>query len=228
MKIILRLGGHVVWNEVLTPNVSILKEYSEVLKKAHDEGHIIHIVIGGGPPSRAYINALTHLNASNALKDYVGAMIARANAYLIACALGELAHIPIPKNFSEVMDAIGKGKIVICGGLQPAQSTLAVAALLAELINADYLVNATTVDGVYTDDPKKNPNAKRLDKITISELRKILRDRFMPGTYELFDELSLEILLRSKIKAVVLDGRNPDNVYKLLQGERVGTLIIPQ
>jgi len=228
MKVVLRLGGHVIWTESFNIDVNLISEYSRVIREAIGKGHIVHVVIGGGPPSRAYIKVLTSLNVSNALKDYVGAMIARANAYLLASTLTDLAYIPVPSNFSEIMEGLAKGKIIVCGGLQPAQSTLAVASLIAELVRADYLVNATTVDGVYTEDPRKNPNAKRLEKVTITELKKILGRRALPGTYELFDPLSLDILLRSKMKAIVMDGKDPNNLKRLLKGEHVGTLIIPQ
>jgi len=116
----------------------------------------------------------------------------------------------------------------VVGGLQPAQSTTAVAALAAEAIGAEKLIIATDVEGVYTDDPKKKPDAKLLREVTLSRLEEILRgSSHAAGEYKLIDQLALKVLRRSGITALVIDGRRPENLEKALSGERVGTLIIP-
>jgi uridylate kinase len=113
------------------------------------------------------------------------------------------------------------------GGLTPGHSTNAVAAIAAETVGAELFVNATDVDGVYSSDPEKDKNAKKLEQVTVAELTAILSKKEMTaGSYELMDPLALRIVARSKITTVVVDGRNPNNVYLALKNETVGTRIV--
>ena len=141
--------------------------------------------------------------------------------------LGEDAFPEIPVNIDELKHYFASGKIVTMGGLTPGHSTNAVAAIAAETINADLFINATDVDGVYTSDPSKDKNAKRLDEVNVSRLAEILsKVEISAGAYELMDPLAIRIIQRSKIPTVVLDGRSPENVVKALRGERIGTRLI--
>ncbi len=227
MKLVLRLGGHALFRENCQINITLIKDYASILRTLKHEGHTLHVVVGGGNVARQYINVLSKLNASNALKDYLGILITRANALMLIASLGDIAYRTVPKDYEDLLNALNSNKIIVCGGLQPGQSTLAVAALIAETIKADYLLNATNVDGVYSSDPRKDPNARLIKKLTISELRRILETEKMPGTYKLFDNLSLDIIERSKIKVIVFNGTNPNNLLRIVHGESIGTLIIP-
>jgi uridylate kinase len=134
----------------------------------------------------------------------------------------------MPESPDDLMASIGSNLIVVMGGLQPGQSTNAVAALAAEAMRADLLVNATDMDGAYTADPRKDPNATKLDEVTPDELTKILStEGFKAGEYDLMDPLALRIIKRSKIPAVIVDGRDPSNIAKALSGKRIGTRIVP-
>ena len=227
MKLVLRLGGHALFKNNGGMDTTLIKEYAKNALQLREEGHILHIVIGGGTIARSYISALSELGASNALKDYMGMLVTRANALVLIAALKGYAYSPVPTSYEGLLEALSSGKIVVCGGLQPGQSTLAVAAILAETINADYLLNATDVDGVYTSDPKRDPKARLLREVTIRELRSFLRRGTLPGTYPLFDDLALNIIERSRIKTIVFNGRRPENMLRIAHGERVGTLIKP-
>jgi len=227
MKLVLRLGGHALFKNNGGMDTTLIKEYAKNALQLREEGHILHIVIGGGTIARSYISALSELGASNALKDYMGMLVTRANALVLIAALKGYAYSPVPTSYEGLLEALSSGKIVVCGGLQPGQSTLAVAAILAETINADYLLNATDVDGVYTSDPKRDPKARLLREVTIRELRSLLRRGTLPGTYPLFDDLALNIIERSRIKTIVFNGRRPENILRIAHGERVGTLIKP-
>jgi len=134
----------------------------------------------------------------------------------------------MPESPEDLMASIASGLIVVMGGLQPGQSTNAVAALAAEAMRADLLVNATDVDGVYTADPRKDPNARKLDKVTPDELMGILStEGFKAGEYDLMDPQALRIIKRSKTPAIIVDGRDPSNVEKALRGKGIGTRIVP-
>jgi uridylate kinase len=100
-----------------------------------------------------------------------------------------------------------------------------VAAAAAELVHADMLLNATNVDGVYDKDPVKT-GAKKLDSVTISQLREILSDEgTKAGQYNLFDPVAIRIVERSQIATVIFNGNNPENLKKVFNKEKIGTRI---
>jgi uridylate kinase len=142
--------------------------------------------------------------------------------------MGEDACQFVPKNFEELDRALSTGKVVVMGGLQPGQSTNAVSCILAERSGSKLLINTTTVDGVYSKDPKKDPSAKKYAKISVAGLTKVLeRLGTRAGEYDLLDPVALKIIQRSKITTKVIDGRDPKNILRAIKGERIGTTIVP-
>ena len=118
-------------------------------------------------------------------------------------------------------------KVVVMGGVAPGQTTDAVSAILSEYVQADLLIVATSVDGIYTADPYINKDARRLDEVTTDELVKIVMSIEMKaGAKSVIDPVAAKIIERSKMSAVVVDGRNPQTLLDVMQGERVGTRII--
>lgn len=104
--------------------------------------------------------------------------------------------------------ALVSTRVVVAGGLQPGQSTTAVAALCAEYCRAPRVIYCTNVDGVYSADPAKDPNARKFNKVSYGKLRDLCcgTDNILPGQYRIMDNVALTILERSKIEAVVLAG----------------------
>ena len=219
----LKLGGFAFDSE-LSDNK--LPAYVKILKEFSKRNRLV-IVTGGGSIARRYIATARQLGASEFVCDQIGIHVSRLNASLLATGLGETASPSIPESPERMVESMESKLITVMGGLQPGQSTNAVAALAAEAMGADLLVNATDVDGVYTADPRKYPNAKRLDKVTPEELTVILSaEGIKAGEYELMDPLAIRIIQRSRLSAVVVDGRNPSNVEKAMHGKRVGTRIM--
>ncbi|MEM4004515.1 MAG: UMP kinase, partial [Desulfurococcaceae archaeon] len=95
------------------------------------------------------------------------------------------------------------------------------------MINADLILNATDVDGIYDSNPKKNPQAKLLKEVHIKELEEMLSDKELAGYYELFDRVGLNVVKRSKIPLVFLSVYNTENIRRAIDGEDfVGTRIV--
>jgi uridylate kinase len=114
---------------------------------------------------------------------------------------------------------------VVMGGVIPGQTTDAVAALLAEKVRADLVINWTSVDGIYSADPKKHKEAVKHQTLTPVELQAIIRgDRLEAGSNTVFDTLAAKIIGRSGIPLVVLDGRKPVDPRKAIRGKK-GTLV---
>jgi uridylate kinase len=156
--------------------------------KLRKEGHELIIATGGGGNARSYVQAIREIGATETVCDEMGIACTRLNAKLMISALEENAYPYIPKNTHEVSVAIESGKIIVLGGLNPGHSTDAVAAIVSELVRASMLIKATDSDGIFTEDPKKNPSARKLDTITCKELLKmVLSTSLSAGEYELFD-----------------------------------------
>jgi uridylate kinase len=114
------------------------------------------------------------------------------------------------------------------GGTEPAHSTDAVGAILAEFVKADLLINLTSVDGLYDKDPNKYDDAQLYENVTATKMMEFLADKEVKaGTYEFFDMTAIQMIKRSGIKTVIANGNYPKNLLKALNGN-IGTIIIPE
>ena len=223
MKIVVTVGGSII---IKDQNYRKFKDYADILKSMNNE-HNLFVVVGGGKPAREYINIARDLKVSEAACDDIGIDVTRLNAKLLIMALGDDAYPRVAKNFHEAMEFSVSGKIVVMGGTEPAHSTDAVGSILAEFVNADLLINATSVDGLYNKDPNKHEDAEMFEKITPTEMMSILNTKeTKAGTYEFFDMTAIQIIKRSKIKTRIVNGENPENLQKAISSE-IGTTIIP-
>ncbi len=227
MKIVIKIGGS-LFQDNDEINVERISKYAEIIRKLREEGHSLMIVVGGGNIARKYIEAMRKLDVSDAICDLMGIKVAKLNAYLLVSAIKENVYPKVPDTLEEAISMFSMGKIVVMGGLQPGQSTNAVAALLAESIKADVFINATTVDGVYTA-PPGTPGARKLEQVTAEELMKIMQEtsKFKAGEYRLFDPLAILIVRRAKLLVKIVDGRDPRNVLRATKGEKIGTTLVP-
>ncbi len=227
MNIVIKLGGHIFFGEEGV-NIELLREIADVILSSYDDGRWA-VVVGGGGPARLYVKAARELGLDEAASDILAVRVTRVNALLFAYLLGEKSYPRIPETLEQLREYSSLGRIVVSGGLQPGQSTVAVSALAAEALDAQRLIIATDVDGVYTDDPKRNPEARLLKEITLSQLQKILeKTSHRAGEYKLIDSVALKVLSRSKIPTIYLNGKNPQNLLEAIRGENPGTLVKPE
>jgi uridylate kinase len=222
-KIVLSLGGSVLVPSLESHNIAA---YSKILREIAGR-HRLFVVIGGGGEARRYIAVARSLGIDEAASDELGIAITRLNASLLAGALGDAAYPAVAGSYQEAKIAAETGRIVVMGGVTPAQTTDAVSAVLAEYVGADVLVNATSVDGIYSEDPKKNKDAKRFDHLKPAELLDIvIRDRLDAGSNTVVDLVAAKVVQRSGIPLVVLDGRDPENLKNaILSGNFTGSTV---
>ncbi len=224
MRAVVKLGGALFRRE---PNVAALKDMGKVLSGFVREGNQLVLVAGGGENARTYIGAARKLGAEESTCDLLGIQITRANAELLRLAMGSIASSKIPTTLSDLPHCVGSGKAVVMGGLQPGQSTNAVAALAAEITRAEILVNGTDVDGVYTEDPKKNPKAKLIRSVNVDKLLGwAMGGEVFAGRYELLDQLAIKIMERAKMPTRFVSLADPGNILAALQGKDIGTRVV--
>ncbi len=224
MRAVVKLGGALFRRE---PNVAALKDMGKVLSGFVREGNQLVLVAGGGENARTYIGAARKLGAEESTCDLLGIQITRANAELLRLAMGSIASSKIPTTLSDLPHCVGSGKAVVMGGLQPGQSTNAVAALAAEITRAEILVNGTDVDGVYSEDPKQNPKAKLIRSVNVDKLLGwAMGGEVFAGRYELLDPLAIKIMQRAKMPTRFVSLADPGNILAALQGKDVGTRVV--
>ncbi|MGC9209881.1 MAG: UMP kinase [Acidilobus sp.] len=192
------------------------------------EGLTVGLVVGGGPLARDLISPLRALRVPESLLDEVGIEAANLNALALSLALYPLSPPQVPRDVREAVRVAQEGLVPVMGGLQPGQSTNAVAAVLAEALRAKVLINLLNgVDGVYTGRPGE-PGSRKLDTLSYDDLERILLGKSQAaGTYELFDHVALGVVKRSKITLVFADGRDPEVILRIARGEKVGSWVTP-
>ena len=224
MRVVVKLGGALFRRD---PDVHAIKSMAKAMSEFAVEGNQIVVVAGGGENARTYITAARKLGAEESTCDLIGIQLTRSNAELFRIALGPVAVQKIPTSISDVPHLAGEGRVVVMGGLQPGQSTNAVAALAAEITRAEFLVNGTDVDGVYTQDPKKFPKAKFLQAVQVNKLLDwAMNGEVFAGKYELLDPLALKIMQRAKIPSRFVSLKDPKNIIGAIRGDKIGTLIL--
>lgn len=221
MRIVITIGGSILLKEYDNKK---FEDYAEIIRDINKD-HEIFIVVGGGRPARDYIGVVRDMGESESICDEIGIQVTRINARLLQLALKDCSYPSIPVNFQEALEFAATGKIVIMGGTEPAHSTDAVGSILAEYIGADLVINATSVDGLYDKDPNKFDDAKMFTEVSTDKLMEIVSGNdTKAGTYEFIDKTAIEIIRRSGIKTVIVNGNNPVNV-KTAISEPIGTLI---
>lgn len=222
-KIVISLGGSVLVPSLESNNIS---RYVSVLERIAGKCRIF-IVVGGGGEARRYIQVARDLGVGEATADELGIMVTRLNARLLVAGLGDAAYPRVAENYTEAKEFAETGRIVVMGGITPAQTTDAVSAVLAESVGADLLINATSVNGIYSADPKKDAGAVRHEHLTPQELLDIITgSRMNAGANIVLDIVAGKVIERSGIPLLVLDGRDPENLYHaIVEGAYVGTVV---
>ncbi|WP_440770985.1 UMP kinase [Natronorubrum sp. DTA28] len=227
MKVVVSIGGSVLVPELGTDRVA---EHAAVVEDLVADGCRVGAVVGGGGVAREYISAARDLGANEIELDQLGIDVTRLNARLLIAALGGDSVTAPAKDYEEAGEALQRGGISVMGGVAPAQTTDAVGAALAEYVDADLLVYATSVPGVYSDDPNENAEATKYDRLSAADLVDVIAGLEMnAGASAPVDLLAAKIIERSGMRTIVLDGTDPDRISRAVRyGEHDGTDVIPE
>jgi uridylate kinase len=222
-KVVISLGG-----SILIPSLeeNRIQEYVPVLRDIASRCHLF-VVVGGGGEARRYIGAARRLLIDEGTADEIGILITRLNATLLVAAMGDDAYPRVAESHAEAKKFAEHRKCVVMGGITPGQTTDAVAAVLAERVRADVFINVTSVDGIYSADPKKNKKAVRYDYLTPRQLIGIVgKAQLVAGLNTVLDIIAARVVERSKIPLVVLDGTDPENLRSaVISGRYTGTVV---
>ncbi len=199
MTKVFALGGSVIeenWNEL------------EKLADALEEQECV-VVTGAGSLKKYMKKAEKRANQSE--QEEIGVRATRLNAELLKQLIPDASPV-IPESLNEVATVSDQYSKVVMGGLMPGFSTDAVAALVAERLEAE-LILLKDVDGVYDKDPSE-PGAEKLDRVSSEKLLQMKSGEFKAAEYGVVDSVALKIIDRSDIKAHVMEG-TPSNLEQL-------------
>lgn len=210
----------------------ILEQYVNDIKQVKEKGVEIAIVIGGGNIFRGLQGAAKGMDRIQG--DYMGMLATIINSMALQAELEKqgiatglfsgLEIEPICKACSgrRIQESSKKGKVVIIGGGtgNPFFTTDTASALRAIEMRADIILKGTRVDGVYTSDPEKNPNAKKYDILNYDEA--------LTKKLKIMDLTAFALCQENNMPIYVFDMNKKGNLLKVVNGEPIGTIICAQ
>jgi uridylate kinase len=229
-RILLKLSGEALMgNRHYGIDPAKLAEYAEDVKRIHEKGVQIAIVIGGGNIFRGVSGASNGMDRVQG--DYMGMLATVINGMALQGAL-EDKGMPTRLQTALKIEAIAEpyikrravrhlenGRIVIFGAGtgNPYFTTDTAAVLRGVEINADVILKGTRVDGVYDSDPEKNANAVKYDQITFDDVLK--------KGLNVMDTTAFTLSLENELPIVVFDMNKKGNLLKICEGENIGTVV---
>ncbi|WP_304224698.1 UMP kinase [Gracilinema caldarium] len=219
MVTVISLGGSIVApdgvdSDFIAAFIALLKT-----ELAADEKRRFILVVGGGGPARKYQQAYRAIvpNGSDEQADWIGIMATRLNAQLLKAVLGDLCTQDVVTDPSQVGPFVGR--VLVAAGWKPGFSTDFDAVLLAERFQADKIINLSNIAKVYTDDPRKNPEAKPIDSISWADFRAIVGDDWVPGKNVPFDPVASRHAAKIGLKVICAAGKDLENLRKILSAQ---------
>lgn len=231
-RIVLKLSGEALGSPERNETISgeILQRIALEVKKVHELGVEIGLVVGGGNIFRGKLGAEDR-NVDRTTGDFMGMLSTMINGLALMDCL-EKNGVPVRVQSALSLDEVAepfilrrairhleKGRVVIfvAGTGNPYFSTDTTAALRASEIGADVIMKATKVDGIYDKDPMKFTDAKKLDKLSFIDALK--------NRYAIMDSTAFSLCMDNSMPILVFNMNEPDSVLKATLGEQIGTLV---
>ncbi len=232
-RVLLKLSGEsLMGDKAFGIQPKMLKHYAEQISQLKELNAEIAIVIGGGNIFRglqAHDSSIERVQG-----DYMGMMATVINGMALQSALEEIGiytrlisaiemkEIAEPYIRRRAIRHLEKGRVVIfaAGTGSPYFTTDSAAALRANEVNADVILKGTRVQGIYSSDPEKNPDARKYDRITFDEV--------IAKGLQIMDMTAFTLCKENNLPIVVFDIITPGNLQAVVQGKSIGTLVTNQ
>jgi uridylate kinase len=227
--VVISLGGSIIAPRGV--DTGFLKGFTRLVEGylAADENRKLIIVCGGGSLARDYQAALREVAATPPADDldWVGIAATRVNGELLRRVFRRWCVEDVVTDPTAV--DVFAGRIMVAAGWKPGFSTDNDAVVLARRFSAGTLINLSNIAKVYSEDPKKNPEARPLDRLSWKEMLAIVGGEWTPGKNTPFDPTAARAAAQSGMKVVFAEGRDLGNLARILEGgDFVGTTIGPQ
>ena len=227
MVTVISLGGSIVAPDGV--DINFLIDFSKLIQELleEDKERRFILIVGGGAPARVYQKAYREIcieGICNDEADWIGIMATRLNAQLVKAVFSKWC--PHEVVYDPTRPPPFEGKVLVAAGWKPGFSTDYDAVLLAEHFGAETLINLSNIEKVYTADPKTDPSARPLDKISWPDFRALTGDEWVPGKNIPFDPVASRHCEKINLKVICAAGRNLENFRNIILGrEFTGTVI---
>lgn len=227
-RVLLKLSGEALAGDKKTGlNYDVITNIGKSIKKCYDAGVQIGIVVGGGNFWRGRSSGAMDRTRA----DHIGMLATAMNALAVADVLESLGmevrvqtaismqQVAEPYIRNRAVRHLEKGRVVIfgCGTGNPFFSTDTASSLRAAEIEADVMLKATMVDGVYDKDPHKYPDAVKYETLDLDDV--------IVKHLAVMDSTSAAMCKDNNIPIIVFNLARPDNIYDAVMGEKIGTLV---
>ncbi len=229
-RILLKISGEALAGDKKTGlDFGVIGSVCDVLKRCVEMGVEVGVVIGGGNFWRGVKNGEGYIERTRA--DHMGMLATAMNCMAVADVLEqkgvptrimtalEIREVAEPYIRARAVRHLEKGRVVLfgCGIGCPFFSTDTAAVLRAAEINADVILLAKNIDGVYDSDPAKNPNAEKFDSITYEEV--------LARHLAVMDSTATSLSMDNHIPVQVFALKDPENIIRVIRGEQIGTIV---
>ena len=229
-RVLLKVSGEALAGDASRGlDFDVIGEVCDVIRKCSRAGVQIGIVVGGGNFWRGLKDGGDRMERTRA--DHMGMLATAINALALADVLEqkgvdvrvqtaiEMRAVAEPYIRSRAIRHMEKGRVVIfgCGTGNPFFSTDTAAVLRAAEIDADAILLAKNIDGVYSADPRKDPTAVKYDSISYDD---VLAQHLV-----VMDSSATSLSMDNKIPVILFALKDPENIYRVVMGEKIGTIV---
>ncbi|MBR2484426.1 MAG: UMP kinase [Oscillospiraceae bacterium] len=229
-RVLLKISGEALaGDKKFGLNFDVINSVCDVIKKCNEMGVEVGVVIGGGNFWRGVKNGEGYIERTRA--DHMGMLATAMNCMAVADVLEqkgvptrimtalEIREVAEPYIRQKAVRHLEKGRVVLfgCGTGNPFFSTDTAAVLRAAEINAEVILLAKNIDGVYDSDPATNPNAEKFDIITYDEV--------LARQLKVMDSTATSLSMDNNIPVLVFALKDPENIIRVIRGEQIGTIV---
>ena len=224
--IVMSVGGSlIVPGEIDTAFLASLKSF--VTDQTTNYGRRFIMIAGGGRTARNYQDAaaaVTDLTADDL--DWMGIHSTRLNGHLLRTIFRDIAHPEMITNPDDIQDVPGEPAVIVAAGYRPGCSTDLRAVQIAGLVGATKVINLSNIDYVYTDDPRTNPDATKIERSSWADFRALIPTDWDPGMSAPFDPIAAKAADEAGIEVAIINGEKPEELANYLaKKDFIGTLI---
>lgn len=224
---VISVGGSLIVPDAI--DTTFLTNFKHLIDTHIAKDRRFIIIAGGGRTARRYQDAAKEVaTLTSDDLDWMGIHATRLNGHLLRTIFRDSAYRVMITNPDEIHDVPHHEKVIVAAGYRPGCSTDLRAIQIAERIRAKHVVNLSNTDYVYTDNPKTNPAAEKIEDITWIEFRKLIPENWDPGLSSPFDPMAAKEAEKLGIEVAHINGTKLEALTAYLEGQPfVGTRIHP-
>ena len=221
--IVIAVGGSLLVPEFI--DVQFIKQLKSIIKDLINQNHQIALVIGGGKTARIYQSAARDLGVEKSTDlDWIGIKSIRLNCELLLRAFSDLdVHKKVIEKWEEAKGI--QEHLIIVGAWEPGCSSDTDAIELARVLGSKQVINFSNISHVYSEDPRKNPDAEKYEKLSWKEYQNLIPNAWVPGLSAPFDPVASRLAEKYGMRVVVL-GASLENLKNYLDAKYFeGTIV---